>query len=91
MSGKVAEKDYFLDKEGNLAQSEEDAAFLLVREGQEMTAEQVEKIGSAPDSGKVAQEGDAAEADDVEAESAKAAKPASNKSAAPTKNKGAKK
>lgn len=88
MTDKVADKDYFLDEEGNVTDNEEKAATLLVRAGQEMSKEVADKVGAMPD--KVAQD----EADKVPGESIaeeKAAKPSSNKSAAPTKNKGAKK
>lgn len=85
MSDKVADKDYFLDEEGNVTDDESKAATLLIRAGQEMSQEVADKVGSQPDDGKVAQEG---EAEDAEA---KAAKPASNKKAAPSSNKGVKK
>jgi len=71
----TADKDYFLDAEGNVTTDEEKAATLLIREGQDMSVEVAEKIG------KVAQPEDA---------EAKATSPSLNKSDAPTKNKGVK-
>ena len=75
-----ADKDYFLNADGNLAESEDDAAFLLVRQGQDVTQEMADKYGI----GKVAQEEQ--DAEPVE----KAAKPASNKAKKPASNKGVK-
>lgn len=42
MSGQIADKDWFLDAEGNLTDSGETGASYLVREGQEITAEMAE-------------------------------------------------
>lgn len=77
----IADKDYFLNKDGNLAESDEDAAFLLVRKGQEISAETAGRYGL----GKVAQEGEP-----VEKAEKKSAAPSENKSAKPTRNKGVK-
>jgi hypothetical protein len=40
-----ADKDYFLDDKEKLAKSETDAAFLLVRKGQEIPADVAKKYG----------------------------------------------
>jgi hypothetical protein len=40
-----ADKDYFLDENDKLAKTEKDAAFLLVRKGQEISAETAKKYG----------------------------------------------
>lgn len=76
----TADKDYFLNKNGELAEGEADAATLLIRKGQEIPKDMADKYGI----GKVAQ--DEGEAD----ESVKAAEPKSNKAKSPAKNKGAK-
>ena len=78
----TADKDYFLDKEGNIAQDELSAATLLIRKGQEVPKEVADKYGI----GKVAQSDEATD-DTVEK---KSAKPSANKSVTPTKNKGVK-
>ena len=87
---KVADKDYYRDEDGNVTSDESKAATLLVREGQEMTAEVEELIGGADkaEDKKVAQESE----EDAEADEAakKSSKPAANKKASPSKNKGAK-
>lgn len=77
----IADKDYFLDAEGQLTDSEEKAATLLLRAGQDVPVEMADKYGI----GKVAQADEAA--DPV---SAKAATPSANKKASPSKNKGVK-
>lgn len=81
----IADKDYFLDADGNLATDEESAATLLVRKGQEVSKETAEKYnlgntGSSP----------AAGAEESEESGEKATAPTANKSATPAKNKGAK-
>jgi hypothetical protein len=53
----IADKDYFLNDKGELAQSDEDAATLLVREGQEVPQDMADKYGI----GKVAQSGEEAD------------------------------
>lgn len=74
MSGQTADKDYFLDKDGNIAQDEASAATLLIRQGQEMSKEQAEQIGSQSTS---------SQPEDAEGEKSDSA-PKANKSAAPT-------
>ena len=79
----IADKDYFLNANGELAENEEDAATLLVRAGQEVSKDMADKYGI----GKVAQgETDGGAPDAKAAESA-----TSNKAAkSPATNKGAK-
>lgn len=85
MTDQTADKDYFLDKDGNIAQDEAAAATLLVRKGQTLTRSAAEKIGQQGSSP------EAAEAEESEGSGEKATAPTANKSAAPTKGKGAKK
>lgn len=75
----IADKDYFLDANRNLTDSEEERAFVLIRAGQEIPKEMADKYGI----GKVAQEAGAAD----DEETVKAAKPAANKAVKPAKNK----
>lgn len=83
-----ADKDHFLDAEGNVTTDENEAAFLLIREGQDIPKEMADKYGI----GKVAQEGEQAAAEDSSESTVteKAAKPSANKSKKPTENKGVK-
>lgn len=77
----IADKDYFLDTEGNVTTDTEEAHQLLIREGQEIPKEMADKYGI----GKVAQPEDAAEKP-VQ----KAAKSTENKAEKSTENKSAK-
>src|SRR3954469_23223768 len=86
-----ADKDYFLDANGNVTEDQEQAATLLIRQGQDVPKEMADKYGI----GKVAQTEGAAPAnaegaDEPDAAVEKADKPASNKAAKPKSNKGAK-
>ena len=83
-----ADKDHFLDASRELTDDPEKAAFLLIREGQEIPKEMADKYGI----GKVAQEGEQAAAEDSSESTVteKAAKPSANKSKKPTENKGVK-
>jgi hypothetical protein len=76
----TADKDYFLDKDQQLTESEADAAFLLVRKGQEISAETAAKYG-------IGKKKKADDADTGEEAETKAAKPSENKVKTPTKNK----
>lgn len=75
----IADKNYFLDAEGNLTTDEEAAATRLINQGQEVPKHMADKYGI----GKVAQEAAEAEVEEKPA-------PAENKAKQPTKNKGAK-
>jgi hypothetical protein len=79
---KTADKDYFLDADRNLVDDADSAAFVLIREGQEIPPDMAEQYGL----GKVAQPEETAETETVE----KSAKPSANKSAKPAQNKGVK-
>lgn len=74
MSG-IADKDYYLDAEGNIAESDETAATLLIRAGQEVPKEMADQYGI----------GVAAEAEESEA---KSEKPSKNKAVKPKADKG---
>lgn len=76
-----ADKDYFLDADRQLTDDEEKSAFLLIRQGQEISKEVADKYGI----GKVAQTEEA----EITVEE-KAVKPSANKSKKPTENKGVK-
>lgn len=80
----IADKDYFLDKDQQLTEDEAQAAFLLVREGQEVSKETAERYGL----GKVAPAGEEGETVADESD-AKSKKPAENKSKKPNENKSA--
>ena len=47
----IADKDYFLDENAQLAKDESSAAFLLVRKGQEITADVAQKYNLKGKSG----------------------------------------
>lgn len=57
MNDRVADKDYFLDEQGNLTDDDQKAATVLIRKGQEIPADMAEKY----DFGKVAQDEEAAD------------------------------
>lgn len=80
----VADQDYFLDANRELTTDPDQAAFLLIREGQDVPKEMADKYGI----GKVAQTDEKAAAEEPVLE--KAAKPSANKSKKPTQNKGVK-
>lgn len=73
----TADKDYFLDENRELTTDEGEAAYVLIRAGQEIPKEMADKYGI----GKVAQPAEA---------KAKAEAPATNKAEKPRKNKGVK-
>jgi hypothetical protein len=84
----IADKDYFLDKDRLLTDDEANAAFLLVRKGQEVSKDVAELYGL----GKVAPAGDEAQTVKDEEEkpkpAAKSKTPAENKSKTPASVKG---
>lgn len=81
----TADKDYFLDANREVTTDEEQAAFVLIRAGQNIPKEMADQYGI----GKVAQTEEAAETPVTE-KSEKSAKPSADKSAKPTENKGVK-
>lgn len=75
----TADQDYFLDANRELTTDEEKAAFLLIREGQNVPKEMADKYGI----GKVAQPDEKAESKPVK----KAAKSSENKAEKPAEDK----
>lgn len=79
----TADKDYFLDAEGNVTTDEATAHTLLIRKGQDIPKDMADKYDLGKKAAKVA---DTEEVDGGE----KASSPSANKKASPSKNKGAK-
>lgn len=74
----IADRHYWLDKDGNVTTDEAKSHLWLVREGSPISKEIADKYGI----GKVAQEGEPVKA--------KSAKPSENKVKKPSENKGVK-
>jgi hypothetical protein len=83
MESQTADRDYYIDKEGNLVdEGDANAAFLVAAKGSPVAKDVAEKYGI------VIEESAPAETDEG---GEKATKASTNKAASPAKNKGAKK
>jgi hypothetical protein len=88
----TADKDYFLDAEGNVTTDEEAAHTLLIRKGQDIPKDMADKYALGKKGTKASAMADESAADETDTSDGgeKASSPSANKKARQPRNKGAK-